>query len=64
MALQPFEFQQQFRMITFLIMLTQFKKIGLFGKTFITVWNLKINFNFRNYKLIKFLCYLYLFAVW
>ena len=48
MALNLFEFVEQFMMDIFLLKSTQFVKTGSIGKTFILLGNLIINFHFRN----------------
>ena len=48
MALILFQFLKQFLIDPFVIKLTQFKKTGPIGKTFISLGNLIINFHFRN----------------
>ena len=54
MALKLFEIVQQFMMDTVLLKLTKFQKTGSIGKTFISLGNLIINFQFRNSKSITF----------
>ena len=54
MALDLFEFTEQFMMDTFLLKLTQFDKNGSIGKTFILLGNLIINFHFGNKNSIAF----------
>ena len=47
-ALKLFEIAEQFMADTFLLKLTQFEKTASIGKTFISLGNLIIKFQFRN----------------
>ena len=54
MALNLFEFLEQFMIDTFLITLTRFEETGSIGKIFISVGNKKTNFHFQKQKSIMF----------